>query len=106
MTEAGPDPVASAMAGAILGVEEALAEATEVYGNLYAEAYWTAFEDLKGQVGSDVAVALSEDFQVPFYACANRGVQQRVGIVEVDDLPEESDAEASDSGRWGVRVCS
>ena len=40
MSETEPDSVASAMAGAILGVEEALAEATEVYGNMYAEAYW------------------------------------------------------------------
>ena len=106
MTETVPDPVASAMAGAILGVGDALADATEVYGNLYAEAYWTAFDDLKGQVGSDAAVALSGDFQVLFYAFANRQVQQRVGIEEVDDLAEDSDAEASDPGRRGVRVCT
>ena len=111
MIETGTDPVASAMAGALFGVEEALAQATEVYGNLYAEAYWTAFGDLKAQVGSDVADALSEEFQVLFYAFASRQVQQRVGIEEVDDLAEDSDAEdsdaeASDSGRWAAPVCS
>ncbi len=106
MIETGPDPVASAIAGAIFGVEEALTEATEVYGNMYAQAYWTAFGDLKGQVGSDVAAALGEDFQVLFYAFANRQVQQRVGIEEVDDLPDEPDAERSDPGRWGAGVCS
>ena len=58
MSETGPDPVASAMAGAILGVEEELTEATEAYGNMYAEAYWSAFDDLKGRVGSNVAAAL------------------------------------------------
>lgn len=104
MSERGPDPVASAMAGAILGVEDELAGATEVYGQMYAEAYWRAFDDLLGRVGSDVVTVLDEDFQVLFYAFSKRRIEQRVGIVEVDDLPEDSDAESSDPGRLGMGV--
>ncbi len=107
MSETGPDPVASAMAGAVLGVEEDLAEATEVYGNMYAQAYWRAFDALKGHVGTDVSAGLGEDFQVLFYAFCKRRIEQRVGIVEVEveNLPDNSNAESSDPGRLGAGVC-
>ena len=102
MSERGPDPVASAMAGAILGVEEDLAEATEMYGQMYAEAYWTAFDDLKGRVGSDVAAVLGEDFQVLFYAFSKRGIEQRVGITECDESSESAADGRSDLDRIGA----
>ncbi len=102
MSERGPDPVASAMAGAILGVEEELAEATEVYGNMYAEAYWRAFDDLKGRVGSNAAAALGEDFQVLFHVFAKRAIERRVGVTEVNDSPQM--AAAGTRGRAGGNV--
>ena len=106
MSERGPDPVVSAMAGTILGVDDDLADPADVYGQMYAEAYWRAFEDLKGRVGSDVAAGLGEDFQVLFYVFSKRRVEQRVGVIEVDCLSEDSDVVESDSGRLGPGVCA
>lgn len=97
MSERGPDPVAAAMAGAILGVEEELAEAADVYGQMYAEAYWSAFDDLKGQLGWDVAAVLCEDFQLLFYAFCKRQIEQRVGVSGCDEPPECLAVRRSDS---------
>lgn len=106
MSQRGPDPVAAAMAGAILGVEEELAEAADTYGQMYAEAYWRAFDDLTGRAGSEVAAVLGEDFQLLFYAFSKRQIGHRVGVIEVDDLSEDSDAERSDPDRFTTCVCA
>lgn len=68
------------MAGAILGVENELTEAANAYGEMYAEAYRSAFDDLKKRVESDAAAVLGDDFQVLFYAISQREIEQRVSV--------------------------
>ena len=98
--------MAPAMVGAIIGVEEELEEAADVYGQMYAEAYWRAFDHLTGQVGSGVAALLGGDFQLLFYVFSKRQIGRRVCAIEVDDLSEDPDAGRSRPGCLGTNVCA
>ena len=90
------------MAGAILGVENKLAEAAEMYGEMYAEAFWPAFDDLKRRVGPGGAAVPGDDFRVLFYAFSKRKIEQLLGVIDVEDSLESPDAGSCDRGGWNA----
>ena len=89
MSERGPDPVASAMAGALLGIGNELAASRRRVRGEVCRRVLAGVRRSEGRVGSNVAGALREESRVLFHVFSKREIERSVDVTEVDDSSEK-----------------